>query len=83
MLGQSDIWRRIALVWLSLGLLGLGLLLVAAIAVFGFGVQVYDRYSGQLLSQGGVSRIFLFMAPIFAIFAIAGRLGLLRLKSHK
>jgi hypothetical protein len=81
MIGQPDTWRRIARACLKMGLIGLVILTVFAIAVFGFGIPVHNKYSGRLMSREEVVPIFFFLILVSAFFAAIGWLVLSRLKS--
>lgn len=74
---------RIIRIWMIIGPVGIAILIVFAVAVFGFGVPVHDRYMGTPVAPTVVRSLLLFMIPIFVQFATVGTLLFSRLRGGR
>lgn len=74
--------RLIAKIWLALGLVGIVFLSIFAIAVFGYGVTVHNRYNGGFVKPAKTMRLLLSLAPIFVSFAAGGALVIFKTRER-
>jgi hypothetical protein len=69
--------RRIAEAWLGVGLFGLAFLVVIAFAIFGLGVPVHWRYTGELISRADAAKALEVLMLGFGAFVVVGAILLL------